>query len=262
MFRQLYHSLLVRLYEPVLSMQPAAPPTNTSANSTIMEPFRRTDMLWKLVDACRDLFDARKELTTAEATIRPSSMTGFLAFCVITSSRVLFHEAEDWNPAVARRHFDFGAAMLDLADQFERADEFAAGAGRRRQMVGDKTSMFTKYSQKMRWIKQWYDSRASSDAATAQALHGSMRCGPDAATAQESTEAGASSMVSPEEGVVPGAQLGDDSMTGVGMNSNEGQRPIECFLPGFQFDEAFWQEMLLCPPQPEFTGFSLSGNGY
>ncbi|KAH8721205.1 hypothetical protein HC256_001565 [Beauveria bassiana] len=127
MFRHLYLALLVRLYEPVLGMQPAVSSSDNSANATARAPFHRTDMLWKLVDACRALFTARAALTDAQTALRPSTMTGFLAFGVVTASRVLFHEAEDWQPSVARRRFDYGAAMRDAAAQYEAAEALPAG---------------------------------------------------------------------------------------------------------------------------------------
>ncbi|OAA58347.1 Fungal transcriptional regulatory protein [Cordyceps fumosorosea ARSEF 2679] len=249
MFRHLYLALLVRLYEPVLGMQPAAGPPDNGANSTAHAPLRRTEMLWRLVDACRALFTARNDLPVAQAALRPSTMTGFLAFAVVTASRALFHAAEDWDPAVARRAFDFGAATLATAAQFERAEAWARAAGRRRPMHA-KTPLFTLYSQKLRWIHQWYEARSAADG------------GGAAGTPAEGEEAMAM-ITPPEEEDVQGQEEcavdGAATLEGLDMLGTD-QQPIPSFLPDFQFDEAFWQDMLLGTPQPAFGQYNM-GHG-
>ncbi|KAM3500141.1 hypothetical protein MY10362_006660 [Beauveria mimosiformis] len=240
MFRHLYLALLVRLYEPVLGMQPAvsSPPDN-SANSTARAPFSRTDMLWKLVDACRALFAARAALTDAQTALRPSTMTGFLAFGVVTASRVLFHEAEDWQPSVARRRFDYGAAMRDAAAQYEAAEAWAGSAGRRRPMH-DKGPLLLVYANKLRWISQWYEARTVADDLAAAAAAGGGGGGAAAEAA----------MITPPEDT-PGQEAAVDSASLAGMDMMAtDQQPIPGLLPDFQFDEAIWQDMLLGTPQP------------
>lgn len=283
MFRLLYHALLVRLYEPVLGMQPATPNMDNSANASGLPPFRRSDMLWRLVEACRTFFEVRSSLSMAETTLRPSTTTGFVAFTVVTSSRVLFHAAEDWDPAVARRSFDYGAAMVRLAAQFERAGEWAQGCGRRRQMMDDKMTLFEMYAQKMRWIQQWYQTRIETEEAAAAAGGGqgtgrddgdpSMDVEPADGTVDEVAAAAmAASMPQEEEtGGLSGGQqhLGggcDASMPGVSGGGGGGvpletdQQPIPSFLPDYQFDDTFWQEMLMWAQPPPFGGFNIVQN--
>lgn len=259
MFRHLYLALLVRLYEPVLGMQPTTSTSDNSANATARAPFRRTDMLWKLVDACDALFAARRELSVPQTALRPSTMTGFMAFGVVTASRVLFHEAEDWAPAVARRRFDYGAAMLDTAAQFEQAEAWARGHGRRRPMH-NKTPLFLLYAQKLRWIHQWYEARSAADDGAA------------AAPATNCTGVGSGDAVMGTPMITPPEEDDDDrtprqevvghedaAMAGMDMLETD-QQPIASFLPDFQFDEAFWQDMLLGTPQP--AAFGQYGMGY
>ncbi|ATY67169.1 Fungal transcriptional regulatory [Cordyceps militaris] len=232
MFRHLYLALLVRLYEPVLGMQPAAHISDNSANATAHGlPFRRTEMLWRLVDACRALLAARAALTVAQTALRPSTMTGFLAFGVVTASRVLFHAAEDWDPAVARRRFDYGAAMLAAAAQYERAEAWAATAARRHPMY-DKTPLFLLYAQKLRWIHQWYEARRAADEVSA--------------------------MITPPQDAQMGMGGGGDA--GMDMLGPEQQHSLG-FLPDFQFDEAFWQDMLLGTPQPALGLYNMGQGG-
>ena len=253
MFRHLYLALLVRLYEPVLGMQPPTTTSDNSANASACAPFRRTDMLWKLVDACDALFAARRELSVPQTALRPSTMTGFLAFGVVTASRVLFHEAEDWEPAVARRRFDYGAAMLETAAQFEQAEAWARRHGRRRPMH-DKTPLFLLYAQKLKWIHQWYEARSSADEGAASASNCSGASSADAAMGTP--------MITPpeeqeeQEDRTPRQEVvgpEDAAMAGMDMLGTD-QQPIPSFLPDFQFDEAFWQDMLLGTPQPAAFG--------
>ncbi|XWX01212.1 hypothetical protein V2A60_009238 [Cordyceps javanica] len=280
MFRHMYLVMLVRLYEPVLGMQPTVSQPDNSANATARPPLRRTDMLWKLADACRALFAARATLTVAQTALRPSTMTGFLAFGIVTASRLLFHEAEDWDPAVARRHFDYGAIMLDTASQYERADAWAKTTGRRRPML-DKAPLFILYAQKLRWIAQWYEARSAADAIAAAeggAATATGAAGGGATTTTTTTtttataaaaahaqaaqaEASMAMITPPEDAHRQDPTLGGDaSMAGMDMLGTD-QQPIPSFLPDFQFDEAFWQDMLLGTPQPAAFGQYNVGNG-
>ncbi|KAM3431718.1 hypothetical protein NHJ13734_007174 [Beauveria thailandica] len=253
MFHHLYLALLVRLYEPVLGMQPAvSSSSDNSANSTARAPFHRTAMLWKLVDACRALFAARAALTDAQTALRPSTMTGFLAFGVVTASRVLFHEADDWQPSVARRRFDYGAAMRDAAAQYEAAEAWARSAGRRRPLH-DRGPLLLLYAKKLRWISQWYEARTVADdlAAAAAAAAGSGGGGGGGGAAAEAA------MITPPEDT-PGHEAAVDSASLAGMDMMAtDQQPIPSFLPDFQFDEAFWQDMLLGTQQPAFGHYSM-----
>lgn len=255
-FQHLYRALLVRLYEPVLGMLPAAAAGDSMANTTALDPFRRTDMLWKLVNACKDFFAARDNLSLPELSVRPSTMTGFLAFAVVTASRVLLHEAEDWDPVVARRYFDFGGTIMSMADQFERADEWAEGAGRRRQMADTKMSLFEMYSRKMRWIRHWYETRQVSGGGGDVPDNGDT--GPGAASMRPDGHEAAGTGAMPAPGML-GQNLGAGAaQPGEGMASTD-QQPIPSFMPDFQFDEAFWQELLMSAQQPPFN-FTI-GNG-
>ncbi|KAM3513343.1 hypothetical protein MY11210_003027 [Beauveria gryllotalpidicola] len=247
MFRHLYLTLLVRLYEPVLGMQPAVSSSDNSANATTARaPFHRTGMLWKLVDACRALFAARAALTDAQTALRPSTMTGFLAFGVVTASRVLFHESEDWSPSIARRRFDYGAAMRDAAAQYEAAEAWARSAGRRRPMH-ERGPLLLLYARKLRWISQWYEARTVADDLAA-------------AAAATPAEAAAAMITPPEDTPGKEAAVGSASMAGMDNIMGTDQQPVSGFLPDFQFDESFWQDMLLGTPQPAFGQYNM-GNG-
>ncbi|KAH7143797.1 hypothetical protein EDB81DRAFT_507255 [Dactylonectria macrodidyma] len=152
-----YYILLVRLYEPVLFMK--APPVSDH-DSLVAEPFMRAEALWKCVQACGQFFNHHLTIPDAEHSALPVTASGFIAFGIVTVSRImLLDSAPDWDPALARRHLDVPGLLARMADAYERADGAARGLGRRRRILDDGGSVFLKYSFKLRWVRQWFLSR-------------------------------------------------------------------------------------------------------
>lgn len=135
----------MRLAEPAILMQP-----NTSVEMGTLnpEPLQRFNTLWKCLLAAVDFFDN-------ELPGLPTSVTGLLAFAIVTSSRLLLLEPSiDWQPAMARKKLDFADITKRLSDRFEDADTWAKEAGRRRRLLDGGGAQFCRLGFKLRWIRQ------------------------------------------------------------------------------------------------------------
>lgn len=218
LFQLLYRVLLIRLYEPLINLQPMPP----DANSLQASPLRRTENLWKLVDACAEFFRYHLSLDTSSLSCFPFTVTGFLAYAIVTSSRVMLHEAEDWDPTIAQQHFDYAATAVRLGNQFEEADAWAQRSGRRQHMLDSEKSMFGTYGQKMRWIAHWYSSRIKGDVGAEQ----------------QAVAAFPTSM----SNNASGAAAGQDA-----EQRDFSQLPIN-FASDFTFDDEFWQDIFMYQP--------------
>ncbi|KAH6984751.1 hypothetical protein BKA56DRAFT_671225 [Ilyonectria sp. MPI-CAGE-AT-0026] len=152
-----YYILLVRLYEPVLQMKA---PTLTDLDSLAGEPFQRAEAMWKCVQAASQFFNHQLTIPVAQLTVLPVTINGFLAFAIVTASRImLLDSSPDWDPALARRHLDIADLLRRMSNEYEDADRVAQELGRRRRILDDNMSVFLKYSSKLRWIRQWYLSK-------------------------------------------------------------------------------------------------------
>ncbi|KAK5991328.1 Transcription factor himD-like protein [Cladobotryum mycophilum] len=159
-----YHVLLMRLSEPAISMQP---PSLTDPGVLPVEPFQRFETVWNCLLAAVDFFNVLLSIPANELPGLPASVTGLMAFSIVTTSRLLLQEPSvDWQPVVARKRLDFADAMKRLSDRFEDADGWAKEAGRRRRLLDGGGTLFCRFSFKLRWIRQWYLSKISQEPST------------------------------------------------------------------------------------------------
>lgn len=148
----------MRLYEPIISMKA---PELSDPNTTPTEPFQRSEALWKCLQSCSDFFTCQLTISPLDLATLPFTSTAMLAFAIVTTSRLIILDAfTDWDAALARKKLDFAELMRRLGEQFEEADQVV---GRRRRLLDDGTSVYLKYSSRMRWIRQWYLSRIPAE---------------------------------------------------------------------------------------------------
>lgn len=147
----------MRLAEPAIPVQS---PITVEMGSLHPEPLQRFDTIWKCLLAAVDFFDAILAFNPNELPGLPASVTGLLAFAIVTSSRLLLLDSSiDWQPIMARRKLDFADVTKRLSEKFEEADTWAKEAGRRRRLLDGGDAQFCRLSFKLRWIRQWYLSR-------------------------------------------------------------------------------------------------------
>ncbi|KAF4428278.1 cercosporin resistance [Fusarium acutatum] len=160
-FRAHYNSILVRLYEPILTMKPSS---LLSTDTSLTEPFLRTEYLWKCLQAIQDTLENHVTLPPEKISILPVTVSCVLAFVTVTASRLIMAEnSTDWDPKAARRRLQFQHILQRLSDQFAQADEEAQRLNRRRRVMEDGSSVFLKSCFKVRWIRQWYLSKIPED---------------------------------------------------------------------------------------------------
>ncbi|KAL7948591.1 hypothetical protein V8C42DRAFT_351640 [Trichoderma barbatum] len=156
-FKAYYQVTLMRLAEPAIPTQLNSVEIMGTLNT---EPLQRFDTLWKSLLAAVDFFDTLFSFHPNELPGLPTSVTGLLAFAIVTSSRLLLLDPSiDWQPTMARRKLDFADTMKRLSDRFEDADTWAKEAGRRRRLLDGGGAQFCRLSFKLRWIRQWYLSK-------------------------------------------------------------------------------------------------------
>lgn len=135
-------------------------PSITDLDSLAGEPFQRAEAMWKCVQAASQFFNHQLTIPVAQLTVLPVTVSGFLAFAIVTASRImLLDSSPDWDPALARRHLDIADLLRRMSNVYEDADRVAQELGRRRRILDDNMSVFLKYSSKLRWIRQWYLSK-------------------------------------------------------------------------------------------------------
>ncbi|KAL6826398.1 hypothetical protein V8C40DRAFT_244106 [Trichoderma camerunense] len=160
-FKAYYQVTLMRLAEAAIPMQFTTPVEMGTLNP---EPLQRFDTLWKCLLAAVDFFDTLCSFHPNELPGLPTSVTGLLAFAIVTSSRLLLLEPSiDWQPTMARRKLEFADVMKRLSERFEDADTWAKEAGRRRRLLDGGGTQFCRLSFKLRWIRQWYLSRVPQE---------------------------------------------------------------------------------------------------
>lgn len=158
-----YHGVLIRLFEPAVSMRPA-PRSHDASKSTA-----RTDALSSCLQACVDFFDAYTSIPIDSLGHMPLVATAYLAFVFVTASRILMLNDADWDVGVARRSFDLSATCQTLSDHFRQADGLAESLGRRRKIKDDEAgSVLGAYSLKILWIRQWYLAKTSAGSTVEQ----------------------------------------------------------------------------------------------
>jgi hypothetical protein len=200
---------MLRLYEPVINMRS---PHASETESFSDEPLRRTEALWSALKAARDFFDAHLAIDPPALMHLPFTATAHIAFATVTTARLLLLGAStDWDPAAARRSFDFAEVVQRMADAYEASDHAAVEVGRRRRILDDGSSALLKYAFKVRWIRQWFLSRLQAE----QPL--------------------------PAEGTVAGVSAG--ALTGETVAAEDPISGLDAW-GDYQFDETIWQTIL------------------
>ncbi|OAQ66003.1 fungal transcriptional regulatory protein [Pochonia chlamydosporia 170] len=156
-FSSCYRVLIMRLYEPALVMK--TPPLSDS-DSLISEPFLRADALGNCLESSRESFAALLSIPSVQLSQLPLTGTALLAFTIVTSCRLMFLDTlPDWQPEVARKRLDLGAALGGVADNFAVADRWAVEKNRKRRLKEDCDNRGCHYTSRLRWIRQWYLSK-------------------------------------------------------------------------------------------------------
>ena len=147
----------MRLYEPVINMKA---PAISDSDAFTTDPFQRSEALWKCLQSCSDFFNNLLALPTSEYSTLPFLSSSFLAFSIVTTSRLLLLEStSDLDSTIARKKLDFADFAKRMSVAFEEADRMTIQMGRRRRVLDDGSGVFLKYSFKLKWIRQWYMSR-------------------------------------------------------------------------------------------------------
>ncbi|KAJ6444924.1 fungal transcriptional regulatory protein [Purpureocillium lavendulum] len=154
-----YHGLVMRLYEPIISMRtPSIPNSDVFSSGN----FRRTESLWQCLQSAADFFASLQNIPPTQLPLLPLTANALLALVIVTTSRLLLLEStNDWDAGPARRNLDFAAALTRVADQFEQADRWLQGAGRRRRPQEDTANSPCMYAFRLRWVRHWYLSKIS-----------------------------------------------------------------------------------------------------
>lgn len=158
----------MRLYEPAVYMRPSSGSHDLQASS------RRTEVLSSCLQSIKDFFAVYASVPLDSLGAMPLVPTAYMAFAVVTSSRILLLDDSDWKVSLARLNFDFGAVCQHLGERFEQADCLAQSLGRRRKFDSDvDESVLAAYRAKIMWIRQWYQVKASTEAGPAANTAGS-----------------------------------------------------------------------------------------
>ncbi|KAF4974797.1 hypothetical protein FZEAL_8351 [Fusarium zealandicum] len=156
-----YHSLIVRIYEPIIMMKTASVSTS---ELPLSEPVQRSAHLWKCLEAVADFHAHHLSIPAAEISALPVPINCVLAFCTVTASRLALHDnSPDWDTGMARRRLNLLEVLKGMSDQYEEADKQALNLDRRRRVMEDGSSVFLKCGFKVRWIRQWYASKVPQE---------------------------------------------------------------------------------------------------
>jgi hypothetical protein len=152
-----YYGVLIRLYEPAIHMRPS------SRSQEIRESTLRTEALSSCLQAAKDFFAAYASVALDRLGHVPLVGTAYLAFAIVTSSRLMLLDDSDWDMNLAPLNFDFAGACKSLGDRFEQGDHLALASGRRRRFDNCvDVSVLAAYSVKIRWIREWYMAKVAA----------------------------------------------------------------------------------------------------
>ncbi|KAE9376376.1 hypothetical protein N431DRAFT_529327 [Stipitochalara longipes BDJ] len=152
-----YYGVLIRLYEPAIHMRPS------SRLQEVRESTLRTEALSSCLQAAKDFFATYASVALDRLGDVPLIGTAYLAFAMVTSSRLMLLDDSDWDMNLAPLNFDFAGACKSLGDRFEQGDHLALASGRRRRFDNCvDASVLAAYSVKIRWIREWYMAKAAA----------------------------------------------------------------------------------------------------
>lgn len=141
-------------------MQPPAP---APFESTRVDPFMRAGKIWKFLACAKELFRVYFEGPLTNLVIRPYHECCPIAFAVISSSRVLFLDAADWQPSLARLNFDYVYTIGTLVRKYEEAGKWARQANFRVPMVDEERSIFEAHGTKLKYVQAWFNNRVDEE---------------------------------------------------------------------------------------------------
>ncbi|KAL6883017.1 hypothetical protein HDV57DRAFT_495200 [Trichoderma longibrachiatum] len=172
LFKAYHHVTLMLLAEPAIPI-PSTPSDEQHATLP-PEPLQRFDTLWKCLLSAIDFFDTLLSFNPNQLPGLPTSVTGLLAFAIVTTSRLLLLDPSiDWRPSMARKKLDFADVTKRLGDRFEDADAWAGEAGRRRRLLeAPGGAQICRFSFKLRWVRQWYLFRVAQEEQQQSAVAG------------------------------------------------------------------------------------------
>ncbi|KAK4454209.1 hypothetical protein QBC34DRAFT_375382 [Podospora aff. communis PSN243] len=150
MFDLCYKGILVRLYEPVVYMNPT---------SAFAEGAWRSEALWFCLEASKRFLVAYQSTPAEQIPYLPCQVFSYLSFTLITVTRLLFLNDSDWNQAEARRVMDFFALTRQLSDHLSRGARAEAAGARKIRYIEDGYPFLGVSTEKLRWIGSWYLSK-------------------------------------------------------------------------------------------------------
>jgi hypothetical protein len=153
-----YYGALIRLYEPIIYMPPSF-----SANDPTGDT-HRTEGLWSCLKSANDFLTSFLAIPVDKLGSLPFVVIAHLSFAIVTCSRLLFLEDSDWDVKLARRSLNLVGIVARLEETFQAAEVSQTSQGtsrkmkRKRKFVDDNESMLSRYAERMRWIRHWYNS--------------------------------------------------------------------------------------------------------
>ncbi|KAK0609266.1 hypothetical protein B0T14DRAFT_232685 [Immersiella caudata] len=151
MFDLCYKGILVRLYEPVIYMNP----TSAFADGAAW----RSEALWFCLEAAKSYLVAYLNNPAEQIPYLPCQVFSYFSFTLITVTRLLFLNDSDWNQAEARKAMDFVTLARQLSDHLSRGGQAEAAGARKIRYIEDGYSFLGMSAEKMRWIGSWYLSK-------------------------------------------------------------------------------------------------------
>lgn len=139
------------------------PPVPVLFESTRTDPFMRANKIWKFIAAAKELFRVYFEGPITNIVVRPYHECCPVAFAVIASSRVLFLDASDWQPSLARLNFDYVNTIGVLARKYDEAGKWANQANFRIPMIDGERTLFEAHGTKLKYVQAWFNNRVDEE---------------------------------------------------------------------------------------------------
>lgn len=149
-----YHTVLVRLHEPTIYMNPPA-----ISEGSLM----KSQSLWICLKSAKSIFELMASVPVEKLTTLACSWVAHQGLANVTLTRLLFLDDPCWDTATARTFVNFPELIERLAEHFEASDRLG---GPRRKTNQNGTSLQLLYAGRYRWAKGWYLSKLPLDSST------------------------------------------------------------------------------------------------
>lgn len=153
MFEMCYKGILVRLYEPVIHMNP------TSTTGALTERAWRSEALWFCLEAAKCFLVGYQNTAEDQIPYLPCQVFSYFSFTIVTATRLLLFSDSDWDQAEARRVMELPSIIRQLSDHLSRADRKAAAGTRKVRYTEDGMTFLGVTAEKLRWIGSWHLSK-------------------------------------------------------------------------------------------------------